>query len=154
MGAKAPTSRRPPTISRRATASSPEITTITTAAARPPSPSLPPHGRASPPSRSSDLAPFGASSAARGPDLDSWGASRERPRGHFPRGRLIWSRLGDLLATVHVRPQHIGDSHRAVGVLVVLQDRNEDSRAGDDGVVEGVAEFQFTVGRLVAQVQP
>ena len=41
----------------------------------------------------------------------------------------------------------------AVGVLVVFEERDESSGRGDDGVVEGVAEVDVTVGVAVAKVE-
>src|SRR5215204_2318676 len=49
--------------------------------------------------------------------------------------------LLDPLTSTHQRAEDIGDRDAAVGVLVGLQHRDQHARAGDGGVVEGVAEM-------------
>src|SRR5947209_4408488 len=57
------------------------------------------------------------------------------------------------LAPIHVLAQRLGDAHAAVGVLVILQDRDQNPRAGDNRVVERVAEADFAVFAAVAQIE-
>jgi hypothetical protein len=57
----------------------------------------------------------------------------------------------DFLQAIHVFLQGFGNVDGAVGVLVVFDQGDEDARAGDDGVVEGVAEFYFAVIVAVAE---
>ena len=53
------------------------------------------------------------------------------------------------------RPQHFGDDDAAVGLLVVLQDRDQRPREGDRGAVERVDEPRaLLLWRLVADVEP
>ena len=54
--------------------------------------------------------------------------------------RLSWLYFG---LTAYVRSKNFRDENRAVGLLVDFENRDQDSRAGDAGVVEGVAEFLF-----------
>ncbi len=58
----------------------------------------------------------------------------------------------DFFHAAHVFAEGFGDGDGAVRVLVVFEDGDEDARAGDDGVVEGVAEERFAVGGFVAEV--
>ena len=61
--------------------------------------------------------------------------------------------LCDFLFSAHVRLEDERDVYRAIGVLIKLEDGNKDSRRGDDGVVERVAEDVFLRGRVfVAEV--
>src|SRR5690242_4039548 len=64
------------------------------------------------------------------------------PAGSQSKDARPWFPAGspDLRSPAHVRPQGLGDGDRAVGVLVVLEERDEEAGAGEDGVVEGVAE--------------
>src|SRR5687767_6800261 len=57
-------------------------------------------------------------------------------------GRDQASPLLDPLAAAHVGTEHVRDRDGAVGVLVELEDRDQHARAGDGGVVEGVAELR------------
>ena len=45
-----------------------------------------------------------------------------------------------LLLAAHIRSEGFGDVHAAVGIEVILKERYEHSRRGDDGVVERVGE--------------
>src|SRR5207249_1727281 len=52
-------------------------------------------------------------------------------------------------------PQHFGDHDRAIGFLVVFQDRKDGSCDGDGRAVERMDESRpFLSGRLVADVEP
>ena len=62
-------------------------------------------------------------------------------------------RFGDYFFAVHIWAENFRYRYRAVGVLVKLQDRDQDSRRGDDGVVERVTENVLLRGRLfVAEI--
>lgn len=72
---------------------------------------------------------------------------------------MNWIRFQDILLAeslfpVHVWLQGLGYIHRAVGILIEFQDRNQDSRGGDDGVVECVAKEVLLGSALVAKVHP
>ena len=53
----------------------------------------------------------------------------------------------------HVRAQHLGNDDAAVGLQVVLEERDEHTRRGDAGVVERVGEIILAVLALDADVQ-
>ena len=67
-------------------------------------------------------------------------------RGLFARPNLLFP---------NHRAQHLGDDYRSVGLLVVLQDRDQGSADGDGGAVERVEELgAFLAFRFVADLQP
>ena len=55
--------------------------------------------------------------------------------------------------TAHVGTQHLGDDDAAVGLEVVLEERDEHTRGGNTGVVERVGEVILAVLALDADVQ-
>ena len=55
--------------------------------------------------------------------------------------------------TAHVGAQHLGDDDAAVGLEVILKERDEHTRRGDAGVVERVGEVILAVLALDADVQ-
>src|SRR5512147_295373 len=48
--------------------------------------------------------------------------------------------LLDALEPAHIRTEHLGDDHRAVGLLEVLEDRHHGPAHRHPGAVQGVAE--------------
>ena len=77
-----------------------------------------------------------------------------------------WDRLADSAKSVamaalpdclypHIRTQRFGDDHAAVGLLVVLQDRDQNARQSQSGAVQGVdIPGLFTQLRPVAYISP
>src|SRR4030042_5350827 len=49
-------------------------------------------------------------------------------------------RLSDFFFAVHIWPEDFGDCYRAVGVLVKLHERDQNSRRGDNGIIKRVTE--------------
>src|SRR6185295_5803039 len=60
----------------------------------------------------------------------------------------------DVLLTSDQRTQRLRNRDRPVCVLVVLQEGNEDPRARDDGVVQGVAQADASLPVAILQVEP
>ena len=62
--------------------------------------------------------------------------------------------LGDnAVVATHIRPQSLGDPHRAVRLEVVFQEGDEHPGRGYAGVVQGVAQLHFAVFILVTDLQ-
>ena len=57
------------------------------------------------------------------------------------------------LQPAHVRLQHFGDGHAAVGLQVVLQEGDQHTRGCHAGVVQGVSQIGLAVLALDADVQ-
>lgn len=66
---------------------------------------------------------------------------------------LVVSLCFDAGASVHVWAEHLGNRDRSVGVLVALEEGNQNSWGGDAGVVEGVGELCFPLSIFVTKVQ-
>ena len=49
----------------------------------------------------------------------------------------------DHLKATHVRAQHFGHDDGAIGLLVILQNGDDDARQGQAGTVERMDEFRF-----------
>ena len=58
----------------------------------------------------------------------------------------------------HIRPKHLRHRHAAIRVLILLENGNQDARAGDRGVVQRVAESGLALSSgsfvAIAQVEP
>ncbi len=53
----------------------------------------------------------------------------------------------------HVGLEDLGDQHAAVGLKIVLEEGDEHTRGGDDGVVQRVGQLGLTVLILRADAQ-
>src|SRR5579883_3012391 len=62
---------------------------------------------------------------------------------------LVWP---DILLPAHVGAQCLRDAHRAVRLLVRLDERDQDARRGDGGVVERVDKLHLAVSVAIADV--
>src|SRR5579884_2019052 len=62
---------------------------------------------------------------------------------------LVWP---DILLAAHVGAQRLRDAHRAIGLLVRLDERDQDARRGDGGVVERVDKLHLAIGVAIADV--
>ena len=58
----------------------------------------------------------------------------------------------DDFSSVHVRQEHSGHVDRAVGILVEFENRYQDARRSDDGIVQRMTEDVLPGSRFVAQV--
>src|SRR6185369_11976043 len=105
--------------------------------------------------------------------LDSWlaiSASASRPGAWMPSSLVTRMRVrarsgsftepnsllrtGDALLPAHVGPQHLGDGHRAILVLVVLQHRDQGAADGEARAVERVHEARSPLSTIWALAGP
>lgn len=65
---------------------------------------------------------------------------------------LCSARAFDLGQSPQIGPKRLGDLHRSVDCLVVLQKRDDRARQGHTGAVQGVDSFDLSV--LVVETDP